>query len=87
MFDNQISTVFSSGVLRKVLNNQQISMIEYSILIGTLVGHNIPFESAFVSGTRKNAASFQLTIHINPSTSLVLVVALEPGASVYSPSP
>ena len=87
MFDNQITTVFSCGILRKVLNNQQISFVEYNILLGTLVQHNVPFESAFVSGTRKNAASFQLTIHINPSSSLVLVVALESGSSVFSPSP
>ena len=87
MFDNQIATIFSGGILRKILNNEQISLLEYNLLAGLLIQQNIPFESAFVSGTRKNAASFQLTIHVNPSATLVLVVTLEPGSSVYSPSP
>ena len=87
MFDTQITTILSGGLLRKVLNNEQLSLLEYNILTGFLIQQNIPFESAFVSGTRKNAASFQLTIHINPSATLVLVVALEPGSSVFSPSP
>jgi len=87
MFDNQIATVFSGGLLRKALNNEQLSLVEYNLLTGLLIQQNIPFESAFVSGTRKNAASFQLTIHINPSATLVVVVPLEPGSSVFSPSP
>jgi len=87
MFDAQISTIFSGGILRKILNNEQISFAQYNLLTATLVSNNIPFDTAFSSGTRKNAASIQLTIHINPSATLVLVVALEPGASVFTPSP
>ncbi|MCL2855716.1 MAG: hypothetical protein FWE21_08885 [Defluviitaleaceae bacterium] len=87
MLDTQLSTLFSGALFRKVLSNEQLTIIEYNFLLGALVGNNIPFESAFVSGTRKSPASFQLTIHINPSVTLVLVVSLEPGSSVYSPSP
>jgi len=87
MFDNQIATIFSGSILRKILNNEQISLVEYNLLTGLLVAQNIPFDTAFASGTRKTAASLQLTIHINPSTTLVIVVNLEPGSSVFAPSP
>ena len=87
MFDTQISTLFSGALFRKILNNEQISLLEFNFLSGVLINNNIPFDTAFVSGTRKNPASFQITIHINPSATLVLVIALEPGSSVFSPSP
>lgn len=87
MFDMQIATLFSGTLFRKVLNNEQISMPEFNLLTLVLVNNNIPFETAFASGTRKSAASLQLTIHVNPSATLVFVIALEPGSSVFSPSP
>ena len=87
VLDPQLSTVFSGVLFRKILNNEQITLIEYNFLTGTLISNNIPFDTAFVSGTRKNAAAMQLTIHINPSATLVLVISLEPGSSVFSPSP
>jgi len=79
--------VLSGTLFRKILNNEQITLYEYNVLTNLLINNNIPYDTAFVSGTRKNPASLQLTIHINPTTTLVLVIALEPGSSVFSPSP
>ena len=86
-FDQQISSLLSGTLFRKVLNNEQITLFEYNFLTGQLINNNIPFDTAFVSGTRKNPASLQLTIHLSPTSTLVIVIALEPGSSVFSPSP
>ena len=86
-FDTHISGLLSGTLFRKVFNNEQITLYEYNVLCNLLINNNIPFDTAFVSGTRKNPASLQLTIHVNPTTTLVLVIALEPGSSVFSPSP
>ena len=87
MFDTHLSTLLSGSLFRKILNNEQLTLMEINFLTGILINNNIPFDTAFVSGTRKNPASLQITIHVNPSATLVLVVALEPGSSVFSPSP
>ena len=87
MFDTQISSLLSGTLFRKVFNNEQISLYEFNFLTSILINNNIPFDTAFAAGTRKNSASLQLTIHLNPSATLVFVVALEPGSSVFSPSP
>jgi len=67
--------------------NEQISLYEFNFLTSLLLNNDIPFDTSFVPGSRKSAASLQLTIHVNPSATLVLVVTLEPGGSVFSPSP
>ena len=87
MFDTQISALLSGTLFRRILNNEQLSLYEYNFLTSVLINNNIPFDTAFAAGTRKNPASLQLTIHLNPSATLVFVVSLEPGSSVFSPSP
>ena len=87
LFDMHLSTLLSGGLFRKILNNEPLSLLEFNVLTGMLINNNVPFDTAFVSGTRKNPASLQLTIHVNPSATLVIVVALEPGSPVFSPSP
>jgi len=87
LFDAHLSGLLSGTLFRKIFNNEQLTLFEYNFLTGLLINNNIPFDTAFVSGTRKNPASLQLTIHVNPTTTLVLVITLEPGSSVFSPSP
>ncbi|MCL2223700.1 MAG: hypothetical protein FWB96_01895 [Defluviitaleaceae bacterium] len=87
MFDAQLAGLLSGTLFRKIFNNEQLSLFEYNSLVGLLINNNIPFDMAFVSGTRKNPASLQLTIHVNPTATMVLVISLEPGSSVFSPSP
>jgi len=87
VFDIQLTSVISGVLFKKIMSNEQLTMLEFNFLTNNLMANNIPFETSFVSGTRKNPASIQLTIHINPSTTLVIVVSVEPGSSVFSPSP
>jgi len=87
MLDQQLSCLFAGPLFFKLMNNQQLNLLEFHTLTSILVNQNIPFDTAFVSGTRKNPQSLQLTIHINPSATLVFVVSLAAGSSVFSPSP
>ena len=87
MFDTHLAGLLSGGLFRKLLNNEQLSLLEFNLLTSMLMNNNVPFDTSFAAGTRKNPAALQLTIHINPSATLVLVVALEPGSPVFSPSP
>ncbi|MCL1862617.1 MAG: hypothetical protein FWF78_03515 [Defluviitaleaceae bacterium] len=87
LFDAQISALLSGTLFRKILNNESLTLFEYYALTSILIGNNIPFDTAFASGTRKSPASLQLTVHVNPSVTLVSVITLEPGSSVFSPSP
>ena len=87
MFDTQISSLLSGTLFRKMMANQPLTLYEFNSLTSILVNCNVPYDTSFVAGTRKNPASLQLTIHLNPSATLVFVVALEAGSSVFSPSP
>jgi hypothetical protein len=87
MLDTQIAALFSFDAFRRLLLNEPVSLIQFNIMTDALVARNIPFDVSFVSGTRKQAAALQLTVHINPSATMVFVVALEPGSTTFAPSP
>ena len=87
VFDGQISALFSWDIFRRMAQNQPISLFQFNHITQMLVEHNIPFDTSFTSGTRKAAAGLQLTIHVNPTATMVFVVQLEPGATVFTPSP
>jgi len=87
MFDVHVTGVLSGTLFRRVLSNAPITLYEFNCITNLLVQNNIPYDVAFAEGTRKSPQSLQLTIHVNPTASLVVVVSLEPGSSVFSPSP
>jgi len=87
IYDNQIATLFSFSIFAKMLNNVPISVYEFNLVTNYLITIGIPFDVSFVPGTRKEAAALQLTIHINPTRTEVIVVTLEPGATTFTPSP
>ena len=87
MLDNQIRTLFSLDLFRQMTANQRIPLCQFNIITNLLVENNIPFDISFSSGTRKAAAALQLTIHVNPTATLAYVIALEEGATAFTPSP
>jgi len=87
MFDSQIMSLFSIDIFRQVMCGEPISMCKFNLLISLLMSAGIPYDTSFVAGTRKEAASVQLTIHINPTTTLVFVIPLGLGSTAFTPSP
>lgn len=48
-----------------------MSVQEVNLVTQCLIHAGIPFDTAFVPATRKDAASLQMTIHISPKTTIV----------------
>lgn len=87
VYDNQIATLFSFNIFAKILNNIPITIYEFNLATNYLIINGIPYDVSFVPGTRKEAAALQLTIHINPTRTEVIVVALQQGSTTFTPSP
>lgn len=85
--DYQIRTLFTWDLFRQIANNESLTLFQFNALTGLLVENGVSFDVSYVSGSRKTAAALQLTIHVNPTFTMVFVVQLEPGASAFTPSP
>ena len=87
LFNNQLVTLFSLDLFRQMANNQPITLLQLNIISDMLVERGVAFDISFVPGNGKTVPSLQLTIHINPTATLVFVITLAPGASTFTPSP
>jgi hypothetical protein len=87
VFDNQLLSLFSWDIFRQMASNRAIPLCKFNLITNLLTEWNIPYDVSFSSGTRKEAAALQLTIHVNPTTTVVYVVQLEPGSTAFTPSP
>ena len=86
-FTSPLATLFSLDLFRQLANSQPISAIQLSLISNMLAERGVPFDISFVPGNGKTAPSFQLTIHVNPTATMVFVITLTPGASTFTPSP
>jgi len=87
LLDTQLTALHTNALFRRIASNQPVSLYEFDTVTNFLICLGIPYDISFVPGTRKEAAALQLTIHINPTRTEVIVVALEPGSTVFTPSP
>lgn len=85
--ENLISLLYSNELFRRIMNNQAVTIHEFNLATNFLAYNNIPYDISFSGATRKLAAAIELTIHINPSRTEVLVISLSPGSNIYAPSP
>jgi len=86
-FDSQIMSIFTWDLFRQIAASDQVSLYKLNLFTAMLINNGIPYDLSFVSGTRKEAPAIQLTIHLNPTATLVFVIALSPGSTAFAPSP
>lgn len=85
--DSQIALLYTNALFIRMASNEPITIFEFNTITNWLIAAGIPYDVSFVSGTRKQAAALQLTIHINPTRTEVFVVSLAPGSTAFTPSP
>ena len=86
-FDAQMACLFASELFARLTDNLPVSLLQFNLVTNYLVALGVPYDVSYVPGTRKEAAALQLTIHINPTRTEVLVVSLQPGSTTFTPSP
>ena len=86
-YDAQMACLFSSALFARLVNNLPVSLLQFNLVTNYLVALGIPYDVSYVPETRKEAAALQLTVHINPTRTEVLVVSLQPGSTAFTPSP
>lgn len=86
LIDNQIAALFSWDLFQKIASGESMSLYKVNIFTAMLVNSGIPFDMSFESGSRKKSPAIQITIYINPVTTLVFNVGLGPGENTFSPT-
>ncbi len=83
-FFKEFQILLTNKLFKAILNADIIKLNELFAIQALLVKARIPYDLQFSSGTRREAAAFDLTIYINPTTTINFVINLEPGETIFS---
>jgi hypothetical protein len=81
--NDKLVNILSSEVFRTALTGNLLQIEKLNVLLLLLIQARIPFDLTYSPGTRRLAAAANLTIYINPTTSLSFTISLEPGGSIF----
>ncbi len=67
---DDIMQIITSAAFQKLVCLDTLSIVQFNALCTLLIKSNIPFDAQFNSGTRRDEPSLQVTIYINPNTTI-----------------
>lgn len=79
----EVETFLSSEVIKQLFSSNISKIGQLNAVIALLIKAGIPFDVSFTPGTRRVAASAQLTIYINPTTTIQFSIAFEAGTTIF----
>ncbi|MGE4282654.1 MAG: hypothetical protein AB7G87_02945 [Clostridia bacterium] len=82
-FNKEVMTIITSDIFSALLNRGSIQVAQLNAAIALLIKAGIPFDVEFSPGTRRAAAAAELTIYMNPTTTLSFTLTFEAGPSIF----
>lgn len=75
-----LESLLSLDIIKTLLRVNTMEVSRFNTVIALLIKAGIPFDVEFNPGTRRTVSAAQLTIYINPTTTLVFTFEFEEGA-------
>jgi hypothetical protein len=82
-FEKELLTILATDVFKSIIGNQLQPLAKINAAIALLVKTGIPFTLSYSPGTRRVSPGFELTVFINPSTSLVFHIAVDHEQTIF----
>jgi hypothetical protein len=80
----ELSTILASEAFNNLANSKNLKIVEFDAIIALLIKLKIPFDVEYSPGTRRLAESAELTIFINPTTTINFVISFQAGSSLFT---
>jgi hypothetical protein len=82
--NKELSTILASEAFTNLVNSKNLKIVEFDAILALLIKLRIPFDVEYSPGTRRLAESAELSIFINPSTTLNFIINFEAGNSIFT---
>ncbi|MDO7788253.1 hypothetical protein [Desulforamulus aquiferis] len=79
----EIEFLLASDTFRALLCTDAIQISQLNAVVVLLIKAGIPFDISYSPGTRRLSAAAELTIFINPTTTLNFTLSFEAGGSIF----
>jgi hypothetical protein len=80
---HDIMKLLSTEIFKQLLNSDAIQINKLNTALTLLIQGGIPFDLEFSPGTRRDAPAAELTIYINPTTTIQFTISFEAGSTIF----
>lgn len=81
--NKELTALLASETFTSLLGSSSIQVVQLQAAISLLIQAGIPFDVSYSPGTRRLSPSAELTIFINPSTTLNFTFTFGGGAGLF----
>ena len=81
----EVMALLSYDIFRQLSEGRVLSLVKFHTFTQYLLMNGIAFDTSFSPGSAREAAAVEITIIINPTTTLKLDLDLEPGGTQFTP--
>jgi hypothetical protein len=82
-FPKEFESLLKTEAFIKLLNSDSLLITELCAIMKILVAASIPFNIIFSPGTRRDAPAIELSIFINPTTTIDFTINLDSGGGIF----
>jgi hypothetical protein len=82
----ELSTILASEAFTRLVNSKNMKIAEFDAIVALLIKLKIPFDVEYDPGNRRTAETAELSIFINPTTTLSFVISFQSGSSLFTGS-
>ncbi|MBO8137779.1 MAG: hypothetical protein H0Z40_06550 [Desulfotomaculum sp.] len=83
LISKELENLLATDVFQTIINSDTVTIAQINAVVSVLIKAGIDFDLSFSRGTNSLAKQAQLTVAINPTTSISFTFAFEPGAGVF----
>lgn len=80
----ELTTILTSQFFSNLANSKSVKIAEFDAILSILIKAQIGFDVEYSPGTNRTAESAELTIYINPSTTLNFTINFQQGSSIFT---
>ncbi len=82
-FEKEFLSLLSTDIFKKILSSSNLQLAQLNAVQALLIKARIPYDLRYSPGTRRASPGIDLSIYINPSTTLNFTISLENGQTVF----
>lgn len=82
-----LETILGANLFKSLINNDVLKLAQLQAIISILIKACVDFDLTFTCGTRRTATGLELTVYINPSTTISFIISLEAGSTAFGGLP
>lgn len=81
---DDILDMLNADIFKQILQNDALTIAQFNTVTALMIRKRIPFDTKYTNGTRRDDPTLEITIYINPNTTLTYSFTSQQSSPVFT---